>query len=173
MHQHPTNAESAWTSVSAHTDFIAHPNYQPFLSTLQTHILSSAPSFSHAHLPLDVDAPTNPLAAPVTECINAFFPADHSEEEYNANYATFQAEAAKVPDIQTTGMIGGWGVEPATHEGLGEGVEGKMFASFIGWPTVEAHMEFRTTEAFGKIIGLLRGGAKGIRVWHVAFKRFT
>ena len=69
-------------------------------------------------------------------------------------------------------MIGGWSAETHQHENLGEGVQGKMFAAFIGWPTIEAHMAFRETEGFGKIIGLLRGGTKGIKMWHVDFKQY-
>lgn len=63
-------------------------------------------------------------------------------------------------------------MEAHQHEAFGEGVDGKLFAAFIGWPSVEAHQAFRKTEDFGKVIGLLREGTVGIKVWHVAFKQF-
>lgn len=75
--------------------------------------------------------------------------------------------------MQARGLIGGWGVEPHQHENLGEGVDGKLFAAFIGWPSVDAHAEFRKTDEFGKLIGYLREGAKGIRLWHVAFHQYV
>lgn len=53
-----------------------------------------------------------------------------------------------------------------------EGDEKKFFGAFIGWPSVEKHMEFRKTEEFPKIVGLLREGVDKVKVHHVAFKRF-
>ncbi|KAF2024696.1 hypothetical protein EK21DRAFT_117541 [Setomelanomma holmii] len=82
-------------------------------------------------------------------------------------WGKFADEAAEVPGGQVQGMTGGWAIEPQQHDGA----ESKLFAAFIGWPSVGAHMEFRKTEGFGKITPLLRGGTKGIKVHHVAFVR--
>jgi hypothetical protein len=75
-------------------------------------------------------------------------------------------------ELTEIGITGGWSVEPATHENLGEGVEGRLFAGFIGWPSVEDHQEYKGTEAHGKAIGPLRTGVKGMKVHHVAFKQY-
>jgi hypothetical protein len=69
------------------------------------------------------------------------------------------------------GLIGAWSIEPHEHEKLGEGVQGKLFAAFIGWPSVEAHMKFRETEDFVKVVSHLRAGPKGASVHHVAFTK--
>ena len=156
---------------------MTNPDYHPFLEALNEHILDTTkpPTLFHAKFPAADDnaaSSSNPLTAPVTECINAFFPASQSEEEYTENFSTFCAKCTKIPNVEATGILGGWSVEPQQHESLGEGVEGKMFAAFIGWPTIEAHMAFRKTEEFGSVIGLLRGGTKGIKVWHVKFTQY-
>lgn len=68
-------------------------------------------------------------------------------------------------------MMGGWSIEPHKHEKLGEGVDGRGFVAFVGWPTIDAHMKFRETEEFKEIIPLLRTGPTALAVHHVAFKR--
>ncbi|KAF1843647.1 uncharacterized protein K460DRAFT_368512 [Cucurbitaria berberidis CBS 394.84] len=160
-----------WESVDAHKVFIASQEYQPFLETLDKHLLAGPPTLFHARLPTDTLS-ANPLSAPVTECISAYFDPAQSEAEYNASFATFLSEIANIPNVEAKGLVGGWSVETHQHESLGEGVEGKLFAAFVGWPTVEAHMAFRETEEFGKIRGYLRTGVKGIKVWHVAFTQY-
>jgi hypothetical protein len=50
--------------------------------------------------------------------------------------------------------------------------EGNMFTAFVGWPSVDAHLAFRKSEGFGKIIPLMRGGTKAVKVWHVAFTQY-
>ncbi|KAJ4365539.1 hypothetical protein N0V83_008158 [Neocucurbitaria cava] len=159
-----------WDSVDAHKTFMASPSYQPFLSTLDTHILSSAPTLFHISFP-STPSPLTPLSAPVTECINAYFPPSQSEDEYDTSFNTFRSKCGEIPNVEADGLVGGWAEEKATHEKLGEGVEGKLFAAFVGWPSVEAHMAFRKSEEFGKIIGYLRTGVKGLNVFHVAFKQ--
>ena len=72
--------------------------------------------------------------------------------------------------MQAKGLIGGWSVEPQEHESLGQGTQGKAFVVFVGWPSVQAHMEFRDTEEFANMIGLLRGGAVGMKMAHVGFR---
>ena len=89
---------------------------------------------------------------------------------YNKSFSTFVSEAGKVPDSGATGLIGGWGVE--THKVDGEGEEKKFFGAFIGWPSVDSHMEFRKKAEFPGVVGHLREGSEKIKMHHVAFKRF-
>lgn len=133
--------------------------------------MDGSPTLFHVHL-----NPANDLTAltqPVTEFVSAYFSPDHSQDEYSANFAEFSSKAAKIPNVAAKGLTGGWSIEPHQHENLGEGVDGKLFAAFIGWPDIEAHMEFRKTEEFKEIIGLLRGGTKGLKMWHVEFQRYV
>ncbi|CAO2656060.1 Nn.00g048630.m01.CDS01 [Neocucurbitaria sp. VM-36] len=160
-----------WDSIDAHKTFMSSPAYQPFLELMDKHILSAPPSLFHVKFPADPSHLT-PLSAPVTECISAYFDPSQSEEEYDASFATFRTKAEEITNIEAVGLAGGWSEEKHQHEGLGEGVEGKLFAAFVGWPTVEAHLEFRKTEAFEKIREYLRTGVKGIKVWHVAFTQY-
>jgi hypothetical protein len=171
---------TAWQNLSNHTAFQESPAYQPFLKHLAS-ILSGAPSLFHAKFPEDV----TPFAAPVTECIRAHFAASQDEDAYlETGWGRFCHEAEKIEGtgaqgslidvtprcIRTdvaAGLVGGWSIE--RHEYKDE--EGKLFAAFIGWPSVEAHMAFRKTEDFGRVVPLLRGEAKGIEVVHVEFVR--
>lgn len=106
----------------------------------------------------------------MTECVSLYFDATLEETSYDKSFSTFLAEAAKVQGSEATGIVGGWGVE--THKIDQEGDEKKFFGAFIGWPTVDAHMDFRKKDEFPKVVGLLREGTAGIKMHHVAFKRF-
>jgi len=157
-----------WEHIDDHTAFQKSEGYQFLLERLEV-ILDSAPRITHVKLGLD-EKDKNPLDAPVTECVCAYFPSSQDGDAYvRENWLKFQAELAKMPGVEVQGMAGGWSTEPQTHDGT----EGKMFAAFVGWESVDAHLEFRKTEGFGRIIGLLRGGARGVEVHHTAFTRHT
>ncbi|KAL6705321.1 hypothetical protein ACN47E_007131 [Coniothyrium glycines] len=159
-----------WDSLASHRAFEASADFPDFLLQMQTHLFAAYPPILHARL-LPRDDWT-PLRQPVTECVSAYFAADYPQEAYSADFATFRSEALRIPDAGVRGIVGGWSPEGATHEGLGEGVEGKRFVAFLGWESVEAHRAFRETEAGVGVIGHLRAGTKGVRVWHVGFKEY-
>lgn len=161
---------AAWESLEAHDAFSQTPDFKPFLDTLEKHIIAGAPYLFH--LKLDPAGDTTALTQPVTEFISAYFSSDHSESEYSASFTEFKNKAAQIPNVAATGLAGGWSVEPHQHESLGEGVDGKMFGAFIGWPSIDAHMKFRETNDFKEIIGLLRGGTKGLKVWHINLHQY-
>jgi hypothetical protein len=52
------------------------------------------------------------------------------------------------------------------------GVEGKMFAAFIGWESVEKHLGYKKTEESKKMVGMLREGSVGVETWHVDFEKY-
>lgn len=106
----------------------------------------------------------------MTECISLYFSTSLEEATYNKSFSNFATEASKVEGSEASGLEGGWGVE--THKVDGEGDEMKMFGAFIGWPSVESHMEFRKNEKFPGVVAHLREGVEKIKVHHVAFKRF-
>ena len=135
-------------------------------------LVASGPEMFHVKFPAEYSTSDNPFTMPVTECINAYFPPDYHQDQYSSQFSKFRAQAAEMPQSGAKGVFGGWSVEPHQHENLGEGVNGKLFAGFIGWPDVEAHMAFRKTEDFARVIPLLREGHKGMKVWHVAFQQY-
>ncbi|KAF2685524.1 hypothetical protein K458DRAFT_416757 [Lentithecium fluviatile CBS 122367] len=159
-----------WKSLEAHKTFERSETYPPFLAALKP-ILAGAPTIFH----LTLSPPTpfsTPISAPTTECISLYFTSDHSTAAYDANWAAFVDTAGKVPS-EAQGLAGGWGVEE--HEYAKEGEQGgkkKFFGGFIGWPSVEAHMQFRKEEAFRGVVGHLRDGPVGIKVHHVHFRKF-
>ncbi|KAF1365221.1 hypothetical protein EJ07DRAFT_95252 [Lizonia empirigonia] len=167
----PTVVQMAidWTSLAAHNAFIASLGYAPFLARLAP-LLGAAPHLFHLQLP----APTgpSPFDAPVTECITLYHPLSVSEAAYNASFASFVGAAGRVADAGTLGLCGGWAVETQRGEGEREGVEKKAFGVFIGWPSVERHMEFRKREEFGGVAEYLREGVEKVKMHHVAFRRF-
>jgi hypothetical protein len=150
---------------------MSSPAYQPFLDKLDEDILNGAPTVFHIQLPQPPASDAeNPLHAPVTECISAYLAPEYSQSQYGEQFASFKDEASKVPNVEATGLMGGWSVED--HKFQEDGEEGKMFAAFIGWPSVDAHMNFRKTEEFKSVIGYARDGTRGLKVWHVEFKQF-
>jgi len=176
--EHPGNIQMVveWDTLASHEAFVAAPTYKPFMKTLEEEIFSGAPSISHIELrpAYAADIP-DPFTQPVTECFRAYFPASFPASTYDAHFATFQAAAASIADKAAGGLAGGWSVEPARHESLGaDGVPGvgKMFAVFIGWPSLEAHARFKESEHFERMVELLRKGLSGAEMVHVGFERF-
>ena len=60
----------------------------------------------------------------------------------------------------------GWAIEQIDFKGE----PCRALAILIGWESVEAHQQYRGTEAFAKSISLLRetAGIKGVSVVHVS-----
>lgn len=103
----------------------------------------------------------------------ALFPADISRADQDAVSAQFQQFAdkalAKCPDVK--GVSAGWGVETDFPvRGDEDGQKGALLTAMIGWPSVDAHMEFRETEVFKENVGLLRNlkGMTKIAMFHVS-----
>jgi hypothetical protein len=142
------------------------------LSKLKEKLVASDATIFHVKFPAEYSESDSPFAMPVTECLNGFISSDYPEDEYSGQFSAFRAKSNELANSKHKGITGGWSVESHQHESLGEGVDGKLFTIFIGWPNVEAHMEFRKTEDFAKTTGLLREGIKGMKVWHVAFQQY-
>ena len=106
----------------------------------------------------------------MTECISLYFEPSIEESTYDKSFANFVAAAGKVQGSEAKGLVGGWGVEE--HRFEGDGNKMKVFGGFIGWPSVESHMEFRKKEDFPKAVSHLREGTEKVKVHHVAFKQF-
>ncbi|KAF2623366.1 hypothetical protein BU25DRAFT_400769 [Macroventuria anomochaeta] len=159
-----------WESLDAHRAFIASDAYGPFLDRLAT-ILDGSPHFFHIKLPVpSQESGTPSFDAPVTECVSLYFDPSLDEATYNKSFSTFVAEAGKVQGSGATGLVGGWGVE--THKVDRGEDEKKFFGAFVGWPSVESHMELWKKEEFRKVVENLKEGVEKIKMHHVAFKRF-
>uniref|UniRef100_L2FF46 Uncharacterized protein n=1 Tax=Colletotrichum fructicola (strain Nara gc5) TaxID=1213859 RepID=L2FF46_COLFN len=121
--------------------------------------------------------PTILAEAPVTEVLTLFFPAEL--EEPAKEELSKQLEVFKVKALDTSsdfkGIAYGWSKEndvPITSE---DGKAGNLLVAFIGWPSVEAHLKFRETEAFRDNIGLLREmkGIVKLGIFHVACRSLS
>ncbi|KAH6629686.1 hypothetical protein C7974DRAFT_336357 [Boeremia exigua] len=160
-----------WESLNAHKAFIATPEHRLFQETLHTELLAGPPKSFHVTLPVTKPS-ANPLCAPVTECLSGYFSATYTSAEYDAQFAKFKDLVAKTPNVPSQGINGGWIIEPQKYESLGDGVEGKGRMTFIGWPSVESHVNFTKLEVFQKMAPLLGNGPQGATLWHVAFTQY-
>lgn len=165
--EHPDVVQLAidWDDISSHQAFMTSVPYGPFLESIGA-LASDAPRVFHLRIPPN----SAPLDAPTTECLTMYFPPDFAAATYDASWKKFldaaAEESAKAPGT-FHGIAGGWSVETHEHETVGK--EAKAFGGFIGWQNVEAHHEFRKTEAFPGIVKWLREGTAALKVHHVHF----
>ncbi|KAF2260961.1 hypothetical protein CC78DRAFT_380220 [Lojkania enalia] len=146
---------------------MTNPIYAPFLTRLKP-LLSGDVSLYHiapTHGPL-----STPFAAPVTECLSLYLPASYPSSTYNDNFTNFKRGGEETGKDIIGGITGGWSIEPHEHDSVGK--DAKLFAAFIGWPSVQAHMAYRETEEFPSVAKYLRDGPKGVKVCHVEFRKF-
>lgn len=112
------------------------------------------------------------LKSPVTEIMLAYFASDISTEAKAAateRFAQFAEKGLqKCRDVQAVDF--GWGLEnDFPVRGGEEGQNGSMLTALIGWPSIDAHMNFRETDAFKETVGLLRGmeGVVKLAMFHI------
>lgn len=104
----------------------------------------------------------------------AYFPSDISSEAKAAateRIAQFKETGlSKCADVQAANY--GWGVENDFAVPGDEGKTATALSLLIGWPSIEAHMNFRETDAFKDSIGLIRGleGVIKLTMCHVKCK---
>ena len=86
-----------------------------------------------------------------------YFPSDYSQADQDKFVEDIKKLVKAVEDNAETytGSAGGWVQEELPIPGTSE--KGKAYAAFIGWTSVEAHMQFRETQAFKDNIHFLRG----------------
>ncbi|KAJ4393401.1 hypothetical protein N0V93_002611 [Gnomoniopsis smithogilvyi] len=122
----------------------------------------------------DETFPPTAFKSPVTEIMLAYFPSGISSEAKAAateRIAQFKENGLnKCADVQAANF--GWAVE---HDFAVPGEEGKTATALsllIGWPSIDAHMRFRETDAFKESIGLIRGmeGLLRVTMCHVKCK---
>jgi hypothetical protein len=118
-------------------------------------------------------SPSQILDSPVTEVLIAYFPSDISSTAKDTAAARFQqfAEKGLGKCADCKGVSSGWGVEndfPVI--GGEEGQLGSIFIAFAGWTSIDAHVQFRETEAFKENIHFLRSmeGLLKMTMFHVS-----
>lgn len=119
--------------------------------------------------------PPSALKAPVTEVMLAYFPSNISSQTKAViaqKIVQFKEQGLdKCSDVHAVNY--GWGVEnDFPIRGGEEGQTGSLFIALIGWPSIDAHMKFRDTDAFKESVGLLRGLPEMIKLtmFHVKCK---
>lgn len=120
-------------------------------------LAAGAPSAFHAHLtpfpPLEVVTGRSPM---VTEAVMLYFPSDYSSTNQDAFHrtmsVTFRGAFEPKPD-GFTGFASGWAVEGQDIPG-GRG-KGKVYIFFIGWETVEKHVQFMQSAVFKEHMHLI------------------
>ncbi|KAK8023813.1 hypothetical protein PG993_011879 [Apiospora rasikravindrae] len=161
-----------WDSVAAHEAFCAKSDiYSPFFASLAP-LSTTAPSPYHVAF--------NPPAtgvldvAPAVEVLHLHFPADYGAEKQEVVLKTIgeffaiseKAAGKEGMDLLVGTPAVGWAVEEREFKED----KGRVLVVMIGWKSVEAHMQYRDTDAFRESIGMIRGleAMKGISVYHVA-----
>ncbi|CAH0037532.1 unnamed protein product [Clonostachys rhizophaga] len=110
----------------------------------------------------------------VTEVLIAYFPHDYDADSRSTamkRVGEFVADGLKAsPDWR--GISCGWSVDNDVPVRGDESQSGVAFVSFIAWPSVEAHLKFRETEAFKSTIHHLREipGLVKLSAFHVSCK---
>lgn len=163
-----------WDSVGAHETYCANTVvYSPFYAALAPYSTAGAPALYHAAL--DPPATGGVLdVAPAVEVLHVHFPADYSREQQQATVETVReffaisekAAGKEGMDLLVGAPTLGWAVEEREFKGE----KARVLVVMIGWKSVEAHMQYRDTDAFRESIGMVRGleGLKGLSVYHVA-----
>lgn len=120
------------------------------------------------HVSFDPHPPSTVLQSPITEILRAYFPTDQVSSEG----AAFEAELHKLVNALRTNKIAGhtgemssgWSIEEVDQDGI----PSKVFVAYIGWDSVEAHVEARKTAVFQA--NRLTHVPKNIKVVHVKVK---
>ncbi|KAK7705827.1 hypothetical protein SLS64_007775 [Diaporthe eres] len=115
--------------------------------------------------------PHTALRAPVTEVLLVWLPSDISQEAYDAAAKQLQQFAdvlAEEPVIQAVNVGRGIENDFPVRDGE-EGQKGSLLNLMIGWPSIDAHMQFRETDTFKNNIHLLRGmeGVIKMTMFHI------
>lgn len=95
--------------------------------------------------------------SPATEIITAYLPEDYSDADKKTFEENFKKLIAAVEKHAGTykASAGGWVVEKLPIPGTSE--NGLVWTALIGWESVQAHLDFRQTQAFKDNIHWFRG----------------
>lgn len=105
-------------------------------------------------------------AVGTTEIVTAYFPEDYSDSDRKTTEENIYKLLKALEDNAKTyhGVATGWAVEKIPIPGSDE--KGTAFLMFLGWDSVQAHLDFRDHQAFKDNIHYLRE-AKDIKTMTV------
>jgi hypothetical protein len=117
------------------------------------------------------------LQSPVTEVILAYFPSDFSQAGKVATAEKLQqfVEKSHSECTDVKGLSIGWGVEnDFPVKGGEEGQIGSILTAFVGWPSIDASMEFQETEAFKESLDSVKAmkGIIKLEVFRISCRTF-
>lgn len=120
----------------------------------------------HADVTPDPKSVLDKTKSPATEILVMYFPLDYSQADRDKFDGDIRKLYKVVEENSTdyTASAGGWVIEELTIPDTDE--KALAYAGFIGWSSVQAHLDFRSTQAFKDNIHLLRG-AKDLKKFNV------
>ncbi|KAK3320220.1 hypothetical protein B0T19DRAFT_434099 [Cercophora scortea] len=158
-----------WKSLEAHKEWTSSPAGTSFKNDLTTIASESAP------IQEDFVIFTNPidatLTAQVVELVSWIHPTtsltEAKKKAREDGFAHFQTAISAAAPQSDGGLVAGWGQVEFEHKG----VPSHRLTCLIGWKSVEAHYECKTTELFTSNIHHLRDPeAIGVEMVHYAYR---
>lgn len=163
-----------WDNISNHELFLGSPSYQSFLDNLEP-LVESSPQFFivefHPSPTPVLDNMGGKGKSPVAEVLYLHFPSDESLTAEMKNTATVNAERFLTESAPSAkGCTGETAMGWITGSVEFNGESCRALVVLVGWESLEAHREYRSTDAFAESVSLLRGtpGMKGVSVVHVS-----
>ncbi|KAK3690190.1 hypothetical protein B0T22DRAFT_463142 [Podospora appendiculata] len=155
-----------WKSLDAHKEWTASSDGIAFQNDLVS--IASAPI--HADFVVFTGSVDVTLAAHAVELVSWIHPAanltEAKEKAVEEGFAHFQTAISAEAPQSDGGLVAGWGQVEFEHKG----VPSRRFTCLIGWKSVEAHYECKTTPVFTDNIHHLRDPqAIGVEMVHYAF----
>jgi hypothetical protein len=158
-----------WETFEHHKSFEASDTYHPFVEKFMS-ICSEVVLMSHSEIiPLDKTV-RDVFTSPATELLSVFFPAEYTavqQDKYKEGIQQLiksiegKAKGARAAAI-------GWAIEDNLPNLQKPELKGRIFFLFIGWDSVEDHLEFRGTDIFKENIHYVRQveGMQGLLNMH-------
>lgn len=118
------------------------------------------------------EAADDALGANVVELVSRIHPTSQIDKEkmkkVEYGFSKFQQAISSEAPEADGGLVAGWGQVEFDHEG----VPSRRFTSFIGWKSVQAHYDCKSTPLFTKNIHWLReNNDTGVEMVHYAFSK--
>lgn len=159
-----------WDDLSDHKTFMVSEAYPPFLQAMAPH-MAARPGMHHVAFNPPVPTPVLSGTSPVVELLYTYFPGDESftaemKDDAMREATLFLNEIGPKAKGATGQTAIGWTNEKVEFQGE----ECLALCVFVGWESLEAHLEFRSSDLFKENIPQLRGikGSKGASVVHVS-----
>lgn len=157
-----------WKSYDAQKDWAA----SAASTTLMGDIKSIATGPLYEDILLFSEAADGTLSANAVEIVSRIHPTSQIDkdkmEKVEYGFSKFQEAISNEAPQAEGGLVAGWGQVEFDHEG----VPSRRFTAFIGWKSVQAHYDCKSTPPFKKNIHwLMENGHTGTEMVHYAFSQ--